>query len=86
MLASKCVAPTDMETSVAALLESGDLSDKKQAKGEEDELARKHVPNEEVATRQKELVTPRLLLSYEKQKKKKRIKKKLYHSRTSRPW
>ncbi|UIZ26158.1 hypothetical protein KXD40_002593 [Peronospora effusa] len=80
-LASKFVAQTDMEKSVAALLEAGDLSDKKQAKGEEEELARKHVSTEEVAARQKELAKLRSLLFYEEQKKKrvKKIKSKLYH-------
>ncbi|CAI5723590.1 unnamed protein product [Peronospora destructor] len=80
-LASKFVAQTDMEKSVAALLEAGDLNDKKQAKGEEEELARKHVSTEEVAARQKELAKLRSLLFYEEQKKKriKKIKSKLYH-------
>lgn len=45
-----------MEKSVATLLEAGDLSDKNQAKREEEELARKHVLTEEVAAWQKELV------------------------------
>ncbi|CAH0473598.1 unnamed protein product [Peronospora belbahrii] len=80
-LVSKFVAQTDMEKSVAALLEAGDLSDKKLAKGEEEELARKHVSTEEVAARQKELAKLRSLLFYEEQKKKriKKIKSKLYH-------
>ncbi|OWZ21829.1 U3 small nucleolar RNA-associated protein [Phytophthora megakarya] len=81
VLTSKFVAQTDMEKSVAALLLAGDLSDKKLAKDEEEELARKHVSMEEVAGRQKELAKLRSLLFYEEQKKKrvKKIKSKLYH-------
>ncbi|KAL3669703.1 hypothetical protein V7S43_005084 [Phytophthora oleae] len=80
-LASKFVAQTDMEKSVAALLQAGDLSDKKLAQDEEEELARKRVSTEEVAARQKELAKLRSLLFYEEQKKKrvKKIKSKLYH-------
>ncbi|ETP48472.1 hypothetical protein F442_05801, partial [Phytophthora nicotianae P10297] len=80
-LASKFVAQTDLEKSVAALLQAGDLSDKKLAQDEEEELARKRVSTEEVAARQKELAKLRSLLFYEEQKKKrvKKIKSKLYH-------
>ncbi|KAK1928665.1 Uncharacterized protein P3T76_015768 [Phytophthora citrophthora] len=80
-LASKFVAQTDMEKSVAALLQAGDLSDKKLAQDEEEELARKRVSTAEVAARQKELAKLRSLLFYEEQKKKrvKKIKSKLYH-------
>ncbi|KAG7380922.1 U3 small nucleolar RNA-associated protein 14 A [Phytophthora pseudosyringae] len=80
-LASKFVAQTDMEKSVAALLQAGDLTDKKLAKDEEEELARKRVSTEEVAARQKELAKLRSLLFYEEQKQRrvKKIKSKLYH-------
>ncbi|CAI5734813.1 unnamed protein product [Hyaloperonospora brassicae] len=80
-LASKFVPQTEMEKSVAALLEAGDLSDKRLAKDEEEELARKQVSTEEVAARQKELSKLRSLLFYEEQKTKriKKIKSKLYH-------
>ncbi|KAG3110345.1 hypothetical protein PI124_g4903 [Phytophthora idaei] len=80
-LTSKFVAQTDMEKSVAALLQAGDLSDKKLAKDEEEELARKRVSTEEVAARQKELAKLRSLLFYEEQKQRrvKKIKSKLYH-------
>ncbi|KAG6612692.1 putative U3 small nucleolar RNA-associated protein [Phytophthora cinnamomi] len=80
-LASKFVAQTDMEKSVAALLQAGDLSDKKLAQDEEEELARKHVSTAEVAARQKELAKLRSLLFYEEQKQRrvKKIKSKLYH-------
>uniref|UniRef100_A0AAV1U6N2 U3 small nucleolar RNA-associated protein 14 n=1 Tax=Peronospora matthiolae TaxID=2874970 RepID=A0AAV1U6N2_9STRA len=80
-LTSKFVPQTEMEKSVAALLEAGDLSDKKLAKDEEEELARKQVSTEEVAVRQKELSKLRSLLFYEEQKTKrvKKIKSKLYH-------
>ncbi|EGZ27017.1 hypothetical protein PHYSODRAFT_553738 [Phytophthora sojae] len=80
-LASKFVAQTDMEKSVAALLQAGDLSDKKLAQDEEEELARKRVSTAEVAARQKELAKLRSLLFYEEQKQKrvKKIKSKLYH-------
>ncbi|RLN53662.1 hypothetical protein BBJ29_005506 [Phytophthora kernoviae] len=80
-LSSKFTPQTDMEKSVAALLQAGDLSDKKLAKDEEEELARKHVSTEEVAARQKELAKLRSLLFYEEQKQRrvKKIKSKLYH-------
>ncbi|KAE9180999.1 hypothetical protein PF005_g23047 [Phytophthora fragariae] len=80
-LASKFVAQTDMEKSVAALLQAGDLTDKKLAQDEEEELARKRVPTAEVAARQKELAKLRSLLFYEEQKQRrvKKIKSKLYH-------
>ncbi|KAF4147760.1 Utp14 protein [Phytophthora infestans] len=80
-LTSKFVAQTDMEKSVAALLQAGDLSDKKLAKDEEEELARKRVSTEEVVARQKELAKLRSLLFYEEQKQRrvKKIKSKLYH-------
>ncbi|TDH69150.1 hypothetical protein CCR75_008172 [Bremia lactucae] len=80
-LTSKFVAQTDMEKSVAALLKAGDLSDKRVAQDEEDELARKHSTLDEVALRQKELSKLRSLLFYEEQKQKrvKKIKSKLYH-------
>ncbi|KAE9039976.1 hypothetical protein PR001_g7281 [Phytophthora rubi] len=80
-LASKFVAQTDMEKSVAALLQAGDLTDKKLAQDEEEELARKRVSTEEVAARQKELAKLRSLLFYEEQKQRrvKKIKSKLYH-------
>ncbi|GMF29358.1 unnamed protein product [Phytophthora lilii] len=80
-LASKFVAQTDMEKSVAALLQAGDLSDKKLAQDEEEELARKRVSTAEVAARQKELAKLRSLLFYEEQKQRrvKKIKSKLYH-------
>ncbi|KAF1784980.1 Protein kinase-like domain [Phytophthora cactorum] len=72
---------TDMEKSVAALLQAGDLSDKKLAKDEEEELARKRVSTEEVAARQKELAKLRSLLFYEEQKQRrvKKIKSKTLH-------
>ncbi|KAG7394736.1 U3 small nucleolar RNA-associated protein 14 A [Phytophthora boehmeriae] len=80
-LSSKFTPQTDMEKSVAALLQAGDLSDKKLAKDEEEELARKRVSTEEVAARQKELAKLRSLLFYEEQKQRrvKKIKSKLYH-------
>ncbi|KAH7474029.1 U3 small nucleolar RNA-associated protein 14 [Phytophthora ramorum] len=80
-LASKFAPQTDMEKSVAALLQAGDLTDKKLAQDEEEELARKRVSTEEVAARQKELAKLRSLLFYEEQKKRrvKKIKSKLYH-------
>ncbi|GMF35957.1 unnamed protein product [Phytophthora fragariaefolia] len=80
-LASKFVAQTDMEKSVAALLQAGDLSDRKLAQDEEDELARKRVSTAEVEARQKELAKLRSLLFYEEQKQRrvKKIKSKLYH-------
>ncbi|CEG37335.1 Uncharacterized conserved protein [Plasmopara halstedii] len=81
VLANKFVAQTDMEKSVANLLQAGDLSDRTVAKDEEEELARKHVSVQEVAARQKELAKLRSLLFYDEQKKKrvKKIKSKLYH-------
>jgi U3 small nucleolar RNA-associated protein 14 len=80
-LTSKFVAQTDMEKSVAALLQAGDLTDKKLAEDEQEELARKRVSTEEVAARQKELAKLRSLLFYEEQKQRrvKKIKSKLYH-------
>ncbi|RLN79028.1 hypothetical protein BBJ28_00007580 [Nothophytophthora sp. Chile5] len=80
-LTSKFVPQTEMEKSVAALLQAGDLTDKQLAQDEQDELARKRVSTQEVAARQKELAKLRALLFYEEQKQKrvKKIKSKLYH-------